>query len=79
MLFGSSGTAETANLQALCNAWATKNSAKVTVLAASNLPQQLSQGFAANKPADIFYVDPTLFQSYVKAGNLYAYGEQARR
>jgi multiple sugar transport system substrate-binding protein len=76
VLFGSSGTAETANLQSLCNAWATKNSAKVNVLAASNLPQQLSQGFAANKPADIFYVDPTLFQSYVKAGNLYAYGDK---
>lgn len=76
VLFGSSGAAETANLQSLCNAWASKNSAKVNVLAASNLPQQLSQGFAANKPADIFYVDPTLFQSYVKAGNLYAYGDK---
>lgn len=75
VLFGSSGTAETANLQSLCNTWATTNKAKVTVLAASNLPQQLAQGFAANKPADVFYVDPSVFQSYVKAGNLHPYAD----
>ncbi len=76
VLFGSSGAAETANLQSLCNAWAATAKAKVTVLPASNLPQQLAQGFAANKPADVFYVDPATFQSYVKAGNLYPYADQ---
>jgi len=76
VLFGSSGAAETANLQKLCNGWASTNKAQVSVLAASNLPQQLAQGFAANKPADVFYVDPSAFQSYVKAGNLYPYGDK---
>ncbi len=50
----------------------------VTVTAASNLTQQLAQGFSSNTPPDLFYVDAGMLGTYAKAGNLWSYGDQIR-
>jgi multiple sugar transport system substrate-binding protein len=59
-------------------AWSSSSGVKATVQAASNLPQQLSQGFAARKPADVFYLGAGDFASYAKQGSLLAYGDQLK-
>ena len=69
MLIGSSGEAETAAVQAAADAWADENGATVEVVAASDLAQQLSQGFAGNDAPDVFYMAWDQFATY--AGNDY--------
>jgi multiple sugar transport system substrate-binding protein len=54
VLIGSSGDAETAAVKSAVADWSKSSGTKATVQAASNLAQQLSQGFAAKKPADVF-------------------------
>lgn len=76
MMIGSSGPAETQAVQAATAAWGKKTGNTVTVVAASNLTQQLGQGFAGPNPPDVFYVDASLIGTYAKAGYLYAYGDQ---
>lgn len=76
ILFGSSGTAETDALKAAAAAWAKQSGSTVDVTAASNLPQQLAQGFSSNTPPDIFYVGADTLGTYAKAGNLWSYGDQ---
>lgn len=73
LLFGSSGTAETKAIQAAAAAYTKKTGIKVTAEPSQNQVQQLSQGFAANKPPDVFYLDPGTFQDYAKRGSLDAY------
>lgn len=77
MMIGSSGTAETNAVKAAVNAWGKKSGNTVQVIAASNLTQQLGQGFAATPP-DIFYTDASLIGDYASAGNMYAYGSQVK-
>jgi multiple sugar transport system substrate-binding protein len=76
VLIGSSGAAETAAVQAAAAAYTKQSGVKVTVVAAQNLQQQVSQGFAAGKPADVFYLDTSSFQNYAKTGALYAYADK---
>ena len=76
ILFGSSGTAETNAVKAAASAWAKQSGSTVTVTAASNLTQQLAQGFSSNTPPDLFYVDAGMLGTYAKAGNLWSYGDQ---
>lgn len=76
VLIGSSGAAETAAVQAAAAAYSKQSGVKVTVVAAQNLQQQLSQGFASGRPADVFYLDTTSFQNYAKSGALYAYADK---
>ena len=40
------------------------------------LLQQLAQGFASGKPADVFYVSADQFQTYAANGSLYPYGSE---
>jgi multiple sugar transport system substrate-binding protein len=75
VLIGSSGDAETAAVKSAVADWSKTSGTKATVQAATNLTQQLSQGFAADKPADIFYLGSDTFASYAKQGNLLAYGD----
>ena len=75
VLIGSSGPAETAAVKSAVADWSKTSGTKATVQAASNLPQQLSQGFAAKKPADVFYLGADTFASYAKRGDLLAYGD----
>jgi multiple sugar transport system substrate-binding protein len=78
VLIGSSGDAETAAVKSAVADWSQSSGTKATVQAASNLPQQLSQGFAAKKPADVFYLGSDTFASYAKQGDLLAYGDMLK-
>ncbi|HEY1627810.1 MAG TPA: extracellular solute-binding protein [Streptosporangiaceae bacterium] len=73
LMFGSSGTAETNAVQAAAKAFTKQSGIPVQVIAASNLTQQVAQGFAGNQPPDLFYLDPLTMQSYAKDGVLDAY------
>lgn len=76
VLIGSSGDAETAAVKSAVADWSKSSGTKASVQAATNLTQQLSQGFAAKKPADVFYLGSDTFASYAKQGDLLAYGDQ---
>ena len=51
MLIASSGDAETNAVKAATDAWAKSTGNTVTVTVASDMPQQLAQGFASGNPA----------------------------
>ncbi len=76
MLIASSGDAETAAVQDAVKKWGddTGNTVKVTV--ASDMNQELAQGFAGGNPPDVFYLDASQFANYASNGSLYAYGDQ---
>lgn len=76
LLFGSSGPAETKAVQDAAAAFTKSSGIKVNVIAASNLQQQLAQGFAGGNPPDVSYLDPGSFQNYAKQGALYPYPSQ---
>jgi len=76
VLIGSSGDAETDAVNAAVAAWAEESGSDATVTVASDLPQQLSQGFAAGSPPDVFYVGTDNLAAYAANGSLLAYGDQ---
>jgi multiple sugar transport system substrate-binding protein len=76
ILIGSSGDAETNAVTAAAKAWSKTSGIGVNVQVANNLDQQLAQGFAAGKPADLFYVSTTSLTGYASNGSLLAYGDQ---
>jgi multiple sugar transport system substrate-binding protein len=69
-LIGSSGPAETNAVNVATSAWTKKTGIKVNVIVASDLGQQLAQGFASGNPPDIFYLGNDQVATYAKAGNL---------
>ena len=73
ILFGSSGDAETAALTDAAEAWAEESGNTVEVVAASDLNQQLGQGFSGNNPPDLFYMGWDQFQTYAGNGFLEPY------
>lgn len=74
-MFGSSGPAETKSVEAAATAFTKQSGIHVKVIVASNLSQQLSQGFAAGHPPDVFYLDPGSFQNYAKDNALDPYAK----
>lgn len=78
VMIGSSGAAETAAVNSAVAAWSKSSGTKATVIAASNLDQQLAQGFAARKPADVFYLSTGSLAGYASNGSLLAYGDQLK-
>ncbi|MGO1346886.1 MAG: extracellular solute-binding protein, partial [Bifidobacterium psychraerophilum] len=76
VLIASSGDPETTAVKAAVAAWAKKNNRKATVSVASDINQQLSQGFASGSPADVFYLAPEQLAGYAANGSLLAYGDQ---
>lgn len=76
ILIGSSGDAETDAVQAAVAAWSEESGVQATVQVASDLTQELSQGFASGDPADVFYVSADQFQTYAANGSLYPYGSE---
>ncbi|MEO5610206.1 MAG: extracellular solute-binding protein [Ornithinibacter sp.] len=78
MLIASSGDAETNAVKAAADAWAKKSGNTVTVTVASDMNQQLAQGFASGSPADVFYMDAGRFADYAKNGSLFAYADQLK-
>lgn len=63
-------------LQDLADAWTEDSGVEVDVQPASDMNQQLSQGFAAGNPPDVFWVDASLLPTYAEGGNLWPYGDQ---
>ncbi|WP_158866517.1 sugar ABC transporter substrate-binding protein [Leifsonia sp. AG29] len=76
VMIGSSGDAETKAVNSAVADWSKSSGTKTTVVAASDLNQQLSQGFAAKKPADVFYLSTDALAGYASNGSLLAYGDQ---
>ncbi|MCY7289618.1 MAG: extracellular solute-binding protein [Cryobacterium sp.] len=76
ILIGSSGDAETASVNAAVAAWSETSGTDAKVSVASDLNQQLAQGFAAQKPADVFYLSTDALAGYASNGSLLAYGDQ---
>lgn len=72
----SNGPADVKLQQDVVKAWETKTGNTVEVIAASDINQQLSQGFAAGSPPDVFFTDANAFPTYAKAGNMIAYGDR---
>lgn len=76
VLIGSSGDAETAAVKSAAASWSKSSGTGVSVQAANNLDQQLAQGFASGKPADVFYVSTSSLAGYASNGSLLAYGDR---
>ena len=77
VLIGSSGDAETKAVQDAAAAWSEESGVAVEIIAASDLNQQLSQGFASGSPADIFYLSTDALAGYASNGSLAPYGDDA--
>jgi len=78
ILIGSSGDAETASVNAAVAAWSKTSGTDAKVSVASDLNQQLAQGFAAQKPADVFYLSTDALAGYASNGSLLAYGNDLK-
>ncbi len=76
MLIASSGDAETDAVQAAVDAWGEESGNSVKVAVASDMAQELAQGFAGGNPPDLFYLDASQFANYASNGSLYAYGDE---
>ena len=75
IMIGSSGDAETTAVKDAVAAWSKKSGVSASVVAATNLQQQLSQGFAAGSPPDLFYLGSDQLAGYASNGSLKAYGD----
>ena len=76
MLIGSSGDAETQAVNDAAAAYSEESGVDVSVTVATDLNQELSQGFAAGSPPDVFYLSPDQLAGYVANGSVYGYGDQ---
>jgi multiple sugar transport system substrate-binding protein len=74
ILIGSSGPSETTAVTSAVASWSKSSGTSAKVIAASDLPQQLAQGFASGNPADVFYLGNTDLAGYASAGDLLSYG-----
>ena len=75
VLIGSSGDAETTAVTEAVAAWSEQSGTAAEVIAASDLNQQLSQGFASGSPADVFYLSTDALAGYASNGSLAPYGD----
>lgn len=76
LMIGSSGEAETAAVEAAVAAWSDESGVEAEVVAATNLSQELAQGFASGSPADLFYLSTDQIAGFAGNGSLQAYGDQ---
>ncbi|SDD39094.1 sugar ABC transporter substrate-binding protein [Glycomyces harbinensis] len=76
ILYGASGEAETQALEAALAAWSEESGVEATAVAATNMDQELSQGFASGSPADLFYLAPEALAGYAANGSLRPYGDE---
>lgn len=76
ILIGSSGDAETKAVKDAVAAWSKDSGVEAEVQVANDFNQQLSQGFTAGTPADLFYLSTDQIAGYAANGSLFAYGEQ---
>ncbi|MBW4095848.1 MAG: extracellular solute-binding protein [Acidobacteria bacterium] len=75
VLIASSGDAETAAVKSAVADWSKTSGTTASVNVASDMAQQLSQGFASGKPADVFYLSPDQLAGYASNGSLEPYGD----
>lgn len=75
ILIGSSGDAETDAVTEAVAAWSAESGIDAKVQVASDLPQELSQGFAAGSAPDLFYLAPEALAGYAGNGSLQPYGD----
>ena len=75
ILIGSSGDAETDAVKEAVAAWSEESGVEAEVKAAADKAQELSQGFAAGDPPDLFYLAPEELPGYAGNGSLMPYGE----
>lgn len=75
VMIGSSGDAETKAVQDAVAAWSQDSGVDASVIAATDLAQQLSQGFAAGSPPDLFYLSTEALAGYASNGSLQPYGD----
>jgi multiple sugar transport system substrate-binding protein len=75
IMIGSSGDAETAAVNDAVAAWSEDSGIDAEVVAATDLTQQLSQGFAGGNPPDLFYLATELLAGYADNGSVIAYGD----
>lgn len=75
VLIGSSGDAETNAVNAAVAAWSEESGVSAEVIPASDLSQQLSQGFAGGSPSDLFYLSTDALAGFAANGSLHPYGD----
>lgn len=75
ILIGSSGDAETDIVKALVAEWSADSGVNAEVIVASDLGQQLSQGFSSNNPPDLFYLGTDGMAAYAATDSLEPYAE----
>lgn len=73
VLIGTSGDAETDAMNAAAEAFEAESGIGVEIAVASNLTEQLAQGFAGDDPPDLFYMSWDQFQTYAGNGYLESY------
>ncbi|MDO5495468.1 MAG: extracellular solute-binding protein, partial [bacterium] len=73
---GSSGEAETQAVQEAVAAWSAESGVEAEVIVASDLAQQLAQGFAGGNPADLFYMSTDQMNTFAANGSVLAYGDE---
>jgi multiple sugar transport system substrate-binding protein len=76
ILIGSSGDAETDAVNAAVDAWSAESGVEAEVNVATDLVQELAQGFAAGSPPDLFYASWDQFAGYAANGSLLPYGDR---
>ncbi|WP_425954553.1 sugar ABC transporter substrate-binding protein [Xylanimonas sp. McL0601] len=76
VLIGSSGDAETKTVTQQLKDWSDKTGTKANLTLATDLAQQLAQGFAAGSPPDVFYVSTEAFPGWAANGSLEPYADQ---
>ena len=75
ILIGSSGDAETNTVNDLVAEWSAESGVDAEVVVASDLNQQLSQGFSSNNPPDLFYLSTDQMAAYAATDSLEPYAE----
>lgn len=76
VLIGSSGDAETRAVTDAVKAWADESGQNAEVQVASDLNQQLAQGFSSGKPPDVFYLSTDQLAGYASNGSLEPYASE---
>ena len=75
ILIGSSGDAETDLVNDLVAEWSAESGVDAEVIVASDLNQQLSQGFSSNEPPDLFYLSTDQMAAYAATDSLEPYAD----
>ena len=76
LLMAASGDAEAKAVKEAAAAFAEKEGIDVEVIPASDLNQQVAQGFASGDPADVFYLTYDSFAGYAENGSIEPYGDK---